>query len=161
MDFYVDSERKALQKLLETIIAKKFMDNFNSALLSYKISNKSVSEHAGRAHNAFNKLVNQYENPQISTVLRFLHVANEMIKKETRNENKRITLEELIDEELRLTINIAIQVPQAEIKQLVIDNKDFFRSLNVYFSNESRRNVAFTKVERDVFESIQSEIKKG
>ncbi len=144
--------KNLLQKILSKIISREVMDNFNRLLSQHRITNREISRYIGAPDNAFNKIINEMSVPSVTTIIRYVHAAEQII-----GENKiSIYSKILIDNEIEKAVSILNQISDADITELINENKEFFKSLDFYFSTSQFKKVdPFTIEERNIYAEIK------
>ena len=144
--------KNLLQKILSKIISRKVMDNFNRLLSQHRITNREISQYIGAPDNAFNKIINEMSVPAVTTIIRYVHAAEQIIGKDKVSIYRRI----LVDNEIDKAVSILNQISDADITELINENKEFFKSLDFYFSTTQSKKVdPFTIEERNIYAEIK------
>lgn len=149
-------ERVVLQKLLNKIAVKRFMDNLNNYLFDKSITNIEVSRRAGKPENAFNKTINEAEDPRLSTFLRYYTAVIDAL--DSREEPADIELINLLDEQIIKIFKLSREAQEADIKDLIISQKKLFRGLKVYVDILHQRK-ALTESEVNMYKNIEKLLK--
>lgn len=148
--------KRLLQSMIGKIISKKAMDNFNKFLLQNKIANRRISQAVGASENAFNKIINEMAVPTIPTLIRYVHAASRLLEIEDKMQ---IYSKILVDQEIDKAVGILNQISDSDINDLINENREFFKGLEVYFSiHKSKKNNPFTSEERNMYEKIKEMI---
>jgi hypothetical protein len=146
-----------LQKLLNKIAVKRFNDIFNEELKDRRITNIELSIKAGKLENAFNKTINEAEDPRMSTFLRYWNAVIELIN-EKDNESP-IDFNQLLDEKVRKILSMAGEMQEADVFHSIRKNKDFYIGLKVYVDILNKKGVLTIK-EVKLYSKIMTVIEK-
>lgn len=136
--------REVLQKLLEKIIAKKIIDNFNDFLYKKDIKKIELSSKAGKGDNAFSKTLNEMKTPKLTTILRFISALNELLieknfKKE-KNKNYLMTVDSLLDEEIIGMLKITNDIADADMNVFLIEHRTVLKGCVIYLEILNKKN---------------------
>lgn len=150
-------DNTTLQKLLNKIAVKRFNDNLNEELKDRRITNIELSIKAGKLENAFNKTINEAEDPRMSTFLRYWNAIIELIN--DKDNESPIEFNHLLDQKIREILSMAGEMQEADIFHSIEKNKDFYLGLKVYVDILNKRGVLTIK-EAHLYSKIMDAIKK-
>lgn len=136
------SQNIHLQKLLAKIAIKRFIDNFAKVLNGHSITHLELSQSSGKPDNAFNKTVNEAEDPRLSTFLRYWISLEDILK--TKGKEFDVDFNQLIDGDTRKIIHILKDAHHADLNEIVKAHSQFLLGLKIYFDLLSRKNVLTT-----------------
>jgi hypothetical protein len=141
-----------LQKILNKVISRKIMDKFNKFLSQHRITNRRISQCIGAPDNAFNKTINEMTIPSIVTIIRYVYATEQILGIDKMDIYSKI----LIDDEIDRAVGILNQISDSDINDLIYENKDFFKSLDFYFSiNQFKKDNPFTVEEINLYRRIK------
>jgi len=120
-----------LQKLLNKIAVKMLMDNFSRKIYESKITHLELSRKAGKHEGAFNKTMNQMEDPNLSSFLRYWFSARSILKQ--RNEDSsQFSLDMLVDEKIEKILTAAADLAESDLEKFCDANHEFLIGLKVH-----------------------------
>ena len=142
-----------IQGIIDKIIGIRFMENFSKTLNKHSISHMKLSKVSGKGDGAFNKLINEKNTPYLTTFLRYWYFAKKLSSKPFNMIEDDFQFDKLLDELIIRGLQVSADISNAELKDYILENKDFFIGLKVYFDLPNNRKT-FTDEELLLYQKI-------
>lgn len=154
------ARQRILIKLMNKVLVCIFINNFSREMSRRCIPSAELSREAGKAGNAFSKTINQGEDPQLSSFLRYWHAASSSSKDKQGRDFPELDFNKLICSEAVNVLLLIRSLSNCDINNL--SSEDSKTILNVkFYVDLLTSKKALTEIESNVYKEIYIMLDSG